>query len=228
MELSHVVALPKFFISNPRISCTTQSSSSSQFSVSPLHPSSNRTTTASNDIKEAAINTPSMSDILASSKAQNLDLQLQTIGPFFRITAKSLETNGELGRAEGLIRVWFAGKILHLDSIRLKRETLGMEISIFGIVLFIGAVAIRYGYDCGCKNAELLAINDSDLYHSKLVRFYKRIGFKAVHEVTGSTIGDMPHMLIWGGIGTRMDDSIDELLVKWCCSFKSQSDVSND
>ena len=110
-----------------------------------------------------------MSEILDSSRAQNLDLQLQTLGPFFRITAKNLETQTELGKAEGLIRVWSKGRILHLDSIRLKRETLGMEKSIFGIGLFIGAVAIRYGYDCGCKTAELLAINDSDLYHSKVL-----------------------------------------------------------
>ena len=74
----------------------------------------------------------------------------------------------ELGKAEGLIRVWLQGTILHLDSIRLRRETLAMEKSIFGIGLFLGAVAIRYGYDCGCKTAELLAINDSDLYHSKV------------------------------------------------------------
>ncbi|GLT76314.1 hypothetical protein SLA2020_479830 [Shorea laevis] len=166
---------------------------------------------------------PSMSEILAASRAQKLDLQLQRIGPFFRITAKSLETKRELGRAEGLIRVWFGGRILHLDSIRLKRETLGMERSIFGIGLFIGAVAIRYGYDCGCKTAELLAINDSDLYHTKLVRFYRRIGFRVVHEVTGSTIGDMAHMLVWGGIGTRMDASLEELLIKWCSRFKPQS-----
>jgi hypothetical protein len=112
---------------------------------------------------------PTMSEILDSSRAQNLDLQLQTLGPFFRITAKNLETQTELGKAEGLIRVWSKGRILHLDSIRLKRETLGMEKSIFGIGLFIGAVAIRYGYDCGCKTAELLAINDSDLYHSKVL-----------------------------------------------------------
>ena len=110
-----------------------------------------------------------MSEILDSSRAQNLDLQLQTLGPFFRITAKNLETQTELGKAEGLIRVWSKGRILHLDSIRLRRETLGMEKSIFGIGLFIGAVAIRYGYDCGCKTAELLAINDSDLYHSKVL-----------------------------------------------------------
>uniref|UniRef100_A0A2N9EX56 N-acetyltransferase domain-containing protein n=1 Tax=Fagus sylvatica TaxID=28930 RepID=A0A2N9EX56_FAGSY len=163
-----------------------------------------------------------MSEILDSSRAQNLDLQLQTLGPFFRITAKNLETQTELGKAEGLIRVWSKGRILHLDSIRLKRETLGMEKSIFGIGLFIGAVAIRYGYDCGCKTAELLAINDSDLYHSKLVKFYTRIGFKAMHEVTGSTFGDYAHMLVWGGIGTQMDASVEELLVKWCTRFKSR------
>ncbi|CBI22453.3 unnamed protein product, partial [Vitis vinifera] len=164
-----------------------------------------------------------MSEIMDSSRAQNLNLQLQTLGPFFRITAKSLETQGELGRAEGLIRVWLGGRILHLDSIRLRRETLGMEKSIFGIGLFIGAVAIRYGYDSGCRTAELLAINDSDLYHSKLVRFYTRIGFKAVHEVTGSSMGDLAHMLVWGGIGTRMDAKIEELLVRWCKRFKSQN-----
>lgn len=123
-----------------------------------------------NDVKEAAA-IPTMSDILASSKAQNLDLQLQTLGPFFRITAKRLETENELGRAEGLIRVWLKGRVLHLDSIRLRRETLGMERSIFGIGLFIGAVAVRYGYDCGCATAELLAINDSELYHTKVLAF---------------------------------------------------------
>ncbi|PPS18094.1 hypothetical protein GOBAR_AA02465 [Gossypium barbadense] len=236
MELTHMVAVSKFCYQNPRIWSRTQALSSSQHSVSPLPSSSNRIVpkthlntlqeaakpyvrTTSNGIKEATVNMPSMSDILASSRAQNLDVQLRTLGPLFRITAKSLETNRELGRAEGLVRVWFVGKILHLDSIRLNRETLGMERSIFGIGLFIGAVAIRYGYDCGCKTAELLAINDSDLYHSKLVRFYKRIGFKVVHEVTGSTIGDMPHMLMWGGVGTRMDASIAELLVKWCSSL---------
>ncbi|KAL5855324.1 hypothetical protein ACOSQ4_005126 [Xanthoceras sorbifolium] len=129
-----------------------------------------------NDIKQTSI--PSMADIVAASRAQNLDLRLQTLGPFYRITAKILETQNELGKAEGLIRVWLGGRILHLDSIRLRRETLGMERSIFGIGLFVGAVAIRYGYECGCTTAELLAINDSDLYHTKLVRFYKRIGFE--------------------------------------------------
>ncbi|KAI3789175.1 hypothetical protein L2E82_01964 [Cichorium intybus] len=166
------------------------------------------------------IEKPTMSDILETAKAQNLELQLQTVGPFFRITAKSSETNKVLGKAEGMVRVWWKkGKILHLDSIKLTRDTLGMDRSIFGIGLFIGAVMIRYGYDCGCKTAELLAINDSDLYHAKLVKFYRRIGFEEVHEVTGSSMGDLTHMLMWGGVGTRMDANVERLLMKWCTRF---------
>lgn len=163
---------------------------------------------------------PTMSEIMESSRLQNLDLQLQTFGPFFRITAKSLESGGELGKAEGVIRAWFGGKILHLDSMKLQRETIGMKKSIFGIGLFLGAVAIRFGYDCGCTKAELLAINDTHLYHSKLVRFYKRLGFKKVYEVKGGSLGDLSHMLVWGGVGTRMDANLQDLMIKWCSRFK--------
>lgn len=171
-----------------------------------------------------SISLPTMSEILESSRGQKLDLQLQTLGPFFRITARSLVTDNELGKAEGLVRIRFGrGNILHLDSIKLQRETLGMEKSIFGIGLYIGAVAIRHGYDCGCKSAQLLAINDSDLYHSKLIRFYTRLGFKPVYEVTGSSVGDLTHMLVWGGVGTRMDASVEELMIKWCKRFKKTS-----
>lgn len=192
--------------------------------ASSLHSSIQKSTTVVKNNREDRneVTFPTMSEILESSRSQNLDLKLQTLGPFFRITAKSLETQKELGRAEGFIRVWLRGRVLHLDSIRLRRETIGMEKSIFGIGLFIGAVAIRYGYDCGCKTAELLAINDSDIYHHKLVRFYSRIGFKAVHEVTGSTFGDLAHMLVWGGVGTRMDAKVEALLIKWCTRFKSR------
>ncbi|KAJ9159412.1 hypothetical protein P3X46_024920 [Hevea brasiliensis] len=217
MEPISITPCSKIYLPNPRISAKAHFNCSLITPVTHLNSLKNSTIQLEN---AKDITLPTMADILASSKTQNLDLQLKTLGPFFRITARSLDTLNELGRAEGLIRVWLGGKILHLDSIRLRRETMGMERSIFGIGLFIGAVAIRYGYDCGCRTAELLAINDTDLYHSKLVRFYTRIGFKTVHEVTGSTIGDLAHMLVWGGIGTRMDADIEELLIKWCSRFK--------
>ncbi|WCJ17969.1 hypothetical protein M5689_000352 [Euphorbia peplus] len=206
MELVSINPTSKLYLPNPRTTSKTH--------LNPLKINTIQSKTPQEITK------PTMSDILSASKSQNLDLQLKTIGPFFRITAKNLETENEVGRAEGFIRVWFNGKILHLDSIRLRRETLGMEKSIFGIGLFIGAVAIRYGYDCGCSVAQLLAINDSDVYHSKLVKFYTRIGFKTVYEVTGSTMGDLAHMLVWGGIGTRMDADIQDLMLKWCTRFK--------
>ncbi|KAH0920852.1 hypothetical protein HID58_020870 [Brassica napus] len=163
---------------------------------------------------------PSMSDILTSSKARNLDLKIQTLGPFFRVTGKNADTGSEVGRAEGVVRPWFGrGLVLHLDTIKLTKETMVMDKSLLGVGLYVGAVAIRHGYDCGCRTAQLLAIYDSDLYHSKLVRFYRRIGFEEVKEVSGSSIGDMADMLVWGGVGTRMDANIHHLLVKWSKVF---------
>lgn len=57
------------------------------------------------------------------------------------------------------------------------------------------------------------------LSYLQLVRFYTRIGFKKVYEVTGSSFGDYSHMLVWGGVGTRMEADVEHLLVKWCTRF---------
>ncbi|KAL6643266.1 hypothetical protein ACP70R_021447 [Stipagrostis hirtigluma subsp. patula] len=170
---------------------------------------------------------PTMADIMAVSRAQGLDVRLRTVGPFFRVTAAARgEGEGdavELGRAEGAVRPWPGGAVLHLDSMRMTRATLGVaDRPLFGLGMFLGAVAVRHGYDAGCARAELLAINDTPLYHDKLVRFYTRMGFKPVHEVDGSSITDLAHMLVWGGRGTRMDADIEELLFKWRKRFRSQ------
>ncbi|OAY85837.1 hypothetical protein ACMD2_19740 [Ananas comosus] len=175
---------------------------------------------------------PTMADIMASSRSQGLHIELRTAGPFFRVHAvtsspssssSSAAAEEEVGRAEGVIRPWIGGDVLHLDSMRMSRATLGMDRSIFGLGLFLGAVAVRHGFDRGCPRAELLAINDSPLYHSKLVRFYTRMGFSIVHEVDGSSIRDLAHMLVWGGRGTRMDADIEQLLIRWGKRFKPKS-----
>jgi len=54
----------------------------------------------------------------------------------------------------------------------------------------------------------------------QLVRFYRRIGFEEVKEVSGSSIKDMADMLVWGGVGTRMDANIHHLLLKWSKVFR--------
>jgi hypothetical protein len=56
----------------------------------------------------------------------------------------------------------------------------------------------------------------------QLVRFYKRMGFRVVHEVDGSSMEDLAHMLVWGGRGTKMEAPIENLLVKWGKKFKPQ------
>ncbi|KAF0930579.1 hypothetical protein E2562_033577 [Oryza meyeriana var. granulata] len=171
---------------------------------------------------------PTMADIMAASRAQGLRVRLSTLGPFFRVTAarrggEGEEEEEELGRAQGVVRPWPGGAVLHLDSMRMSRATLRVpDRPLFGLGLFLGAVAVRHGFDAGCKRAELLAINDTPLYHSKLIRFYTRMGFKTVHEVDGSSMTDLAHMIVWGGRGTRMDADIAQLLFKWSKRFKSQ------
>ncbi|KAJ0982127.1 hypothetical protein J5N97_010382 [Dioscorea zingiberensis] len=177
--------------------------------------------TPSKSTAKTCLGIPTMPEIMDACKSQGLRIRLRTLGPFFRILAAGEEGDVELGRADGVIRPWLGGeKILHLDSMRMRRETLRMDRSVFGLGLFLGAVAVRHGFDLGCKRAQLLAINDSPLYHSKLVRFYTRMGFKVVHEVDGSSMQDLAHMLVWGGRGTRMDADIQHLLIKWSKRFK--------
>ncbi|KAK8958978.1 hypothetical protein KSP40_PGU010498 [Platanthera guangdongensis] len=167
---------------------------------------------------------PTLPEILELSRSQSL--RLHTLGPFFRVTAEELAGAQQLRRAEGFIRPYFAENILHLDSIRMKRETLSMERSIFSLGFFVGAAAVRHGFDCCCSRTELLAINDSPLFHSRvskfgqLVGFYTRMGFRLVSEVDGSSMGDLAHMLVWGVKGTIMDADIQFLLTKWSKRLK--------
>ncbi|URD95239.1 DNA polymerase kappa [Musa troglodytarum] len=118
------------------------------------------------DATQRSASMPTMSEIMDASRTQGLRLRLHSLGPFFRVRAEG-EGGAELGRAEGVVRPWVGGKVLHLDSMRLSRDTLRMDRSIFGFGLFIGAAAVRHGFDRGCRRAELLAINDSPLFHSK-------------------------------------------------------------
>lgn len=48
------------------------------------------------------------------------------------------------------------------------------------------------------------------------------MGFRVTHEVDGSSMEDLAHMLVWGGKGTKMEAQIENLLVKWGKRFKPQ------
>ncbi|GLJ15207.1 hypothetical protein SUGI_0248590 [Cryptomeria japonica] len=112
-----------------------------------------------------------MADITNVGSTQNVQVQVKSWGPVFEVRAISRVTGEEIGRANGFIALWFGRKrkILHWESIRMTRQAFTMHnTSMFGMGLLVGALAILHGFDCNCKTAELLDINDSPLYHYKV------------------------------------------------------------
>ena len=137
-----------------------------------------------------------------------------------------------LGESEGVVVPPLG--VLHVDSMRiynskLKRLTKRREqieqrgqiaqweqrnvksIGMMGLGRLLAKALAAYGLENGCRKAEILAINDDDETHRKLVLYYRRLGFKVVKEVTGG-LGDLPDMLVWGGVGTRMDANLEAFL----------------
>jgi hypothetical protein len=48
-------------------------------------------------------------------------------------------------------------------------------------------------------------------------------GFKVVKEVTNE-IGCLGDLLVWGGVGTRMDMQVDEFLRRWGPMIRSRGE----
>ncbi|MCO5556450.1 hypothetical protein L7F22_009999 [Adiantum nelumboides] len=110
----------------------------------------------------------SCTDVENAAAQQGLSLHLETVGPFFRIRVINSLSKEVLGTAQGLVKLWTCGRILHLDSVRLNPASLKAKKPIFGIAFLLGAAAICHGYLKKCVKAELLAIKDTDTYHSKV------------------------------------------------------------
>jgi hypothetical protein len=55
----------------------------------------------------------------------------------------------------------------------------------------------------------------ADAWHERLVRYYRYFGFEPVYTVGGNGLADWPHLLVWGGEGTRMDADVAKMLRKW-------------
>ncbi|KAL2633564.1 hypothetical protein R1flu_005043 [Riccia fluitans] len=169
---------------------------------------------------------PTMEDIQEVAREQGLKVEVRTLGPWFQINLMSADETVTMGSAEGFETRWTEGKILHLESIRLTRAA-PKGTSVLGPGFLVGAAAVRYGLDKNCPKAELLAINDDDETHARLVKYYSRMGFKAMYELTADSWGDILDRVVWGGIGTRMDASCEELLRKWAKLLRPKSKKLN-
>ncbi|KAL3694497.1 hypothetical protein R1sor_008148 [Riccia sorocarpa] len=164
---------------------------------------------------------PTMEDIQEVAKEQGLKVEVRSLGPWFQINLMNADETVTMGSAEGFETRWTEGKILHLEAIRLTRAA--KSSSMLGPGFLVGAAAMRYGLDKNCPKAELLAINDDNETHARLVKYYSRMGFKAMYELTEESWGDILDRVVWGGIGTRMDANCEELLRKWAKLLKPKS-----
>ena len=95
-----------------------------------------------------------------------------------------------------------------------------------GLGLLLGGAVFAYGLQQGCRKAEILAINDDDSWHERLVRYYSYFGFKKVRKVGGNGLSDLPHLLVWGGEGERMDADIERTLKRWTPAILSPQSSS--
>lgn len=163
-------------------------------------------------------------DVDQFAEDRGVVISFSTLGPGYRAVARAKHDETMiLGYVEGFIRP--AGQILHLDKMevfqpmveRVKRQvpdSLNFGGISFGIGLLMGYTCLLYGKQKGCDVAEFLAINDEPFQHKRLVRYYKRVGFRVVKYV-GDGITDIPDRLVWGGCGTLMREDIDVLIRKW-------------
>jgi hypothetical protein len=177
-------------------------------------------------------------ELAAAAKARGLVLETAVFGPFFKITARRAgspssprggnvfdagqNTDADIiGEHDGFIAPPPFG-ILHMDSMRIYNsrvrgddEKAKMR-STFGLSILLGATSSLMAHEAGCRKVELLSIDDGNEYAPKLVKYYRRLGFKVVKEVgDNGFFEDLPHLLVWGGVGTRMDGNLQQLLSKW-------------
>jgi hypothetical protein len=149
-----------------------------------------------------------------------MHLSLKTLGPFYRIVCRDQTSDGPiLAVTTGFVAPLVG--LMHCDTLQIftqgKKGEQGMRVrgGILGLGLLIGGATFAHGLSRGCRKAEILAINDDDAWHERLVKYYGRFGFVPVRVVTGGRIADVPHLLVWGGAGTRMDADVAGMLKKW-------------
>jgi len=89
-------------------------------------------------------------------------------------------------------------KGLQLDTMQVRPSSRA------GVGSLIWAATMAWALEnTSCRYARLLAVNDEDQYHSKLLRYFRLRGFVVVKEV-GSSALDLPLRTVWGGAGSLM------------------------
>ena len=157
------------------------------------------------------------SDLEDLATKSSLRLEADVKGPLLTLQAFPIDSDKPIGYLSAFIRPIPFG-LFHLDTIQVKnrRQTLGFKRTNWtvngpGITFIMGAWALCWAYDKGCKTTELLAVKDDEKMHKSLVKLYASYGFETLRYVDES-IGDR---LVWGAVGTLMNMQIEPFLERW-------------
>lgn len=179
-------------------------------------------------------------DVQRDAAERGMDLRVRTIGPWWEVTLRDLATIGDgdsssssssstssstsapllLARAVGVTALG----ICHLDSLvvntRRARGTAGLRTrpGLAGTGGLVAQAVFASAFERGrAKKVEVLAVDDgASGEHDRLVRAYRRVaGFEVVKRVEGDKISDVPHQLVWGAVGSRMDAAVEAQLRRW-------------
>ena len=149
-----------------------------------------------------------LNEIEEFAKYSNLRIIAQPKGTYLKLEAVTMNDNIVIGYLTAFIRP-IPFKLLQLDTIQVKnrRQILNYKRKDYkidgpGISFIMGTYALIWAKNNGCKQTELLAVNDSDRMSQILVRLYGSFGFKIKREVTDESTLDR---LAWGAVGTLME-----------------------
>lgn len=170
------------------------------------------------------------SDLLTLDEVQSiaarrgLYLNARMLGPLYRILIRDRNEEGPILAVSSGFTVPAMG-LMHCDSLQIftrgVRGTEGERLrGVLGLGLLMGGAVFSFGHSVGCTKAEILAIKDDDAWHKRLVRYYSYFGFQRVRAVGDNGLRDLPDLLVWGGVGMRMDADIEELLRRWTAAIR--------
>jgi len=174
--------------------------------------------------QETTISIANEEQLKKYAESVGVTLNLTTLGPGYRAVARAAHDPEQiLGYCEGFVRP--AGNILHVDKLEVWKKALDRAKKenpegfknggqVFGVSLLLGYLTMLHGKEKNCNIAEFLAIDDEAFQHKRLVRFFKRAGFNKIRYV-GDDMSNIPDRLVWGGCGTLMNQTIENLLIIW-------------
>ena len=158
-------------------------------------------------------------------------IKSQVTGPSLRLEAFAKDDlDYKIGYLTCFIRPFT--NLLQLETIQVlnRRQTLGFKREGYtmngpGICFIMGSWALRWAYEKGSKQAELLAVNDSEQMHRILIALYESFGFKRLKYIDEDNVKDR---LVWGALGTLMSLDMEWFMENWTPKLRAfDSDIKN-